>query len=95
MLFDRAVSASFMGTLLLVDQAGDLIADAGPVIASRSLNVADREYFLAHKENNHIGLYVSRPFASRTQHGDLAIGISRKLSDSAGFSQGSSWDRCH
>lgn len=84
MLFDRAASASFMGTLLLVDQAGNLIADAGPVIAPRSLNVADREYFIAHKENYHIGLYVSRPFKSKTQHGDLSIGISRRLSDSAG-----------
>jgi hypothetical protein len=56
MLFDRAVSASFMGTLLLVDQAGNLIADAGPVIALRSLNVSDREYFITHKKNNHIGL---------------------------------------
>ncbi|QRM30593.1 sensor domain-containing diguanylate cyclase [Microvirga sp. VF16] len=84
MLFDRAVSASFMGTLLVVDQDGNLIADAGPVIASRSLNVSDREYFVAHKENNHIGLYVSRPFASRTRSGDLSIGFSRRLSDSAG-----------
>jgi diguanylate cyclase (GGDEF)-like protein len=87
-LFDRAVSASFMGTLLLVDQAGNLIADAGPVIALRSLNVADREYFIAHKENNHIGLYVSRPFGSRTRHGDPSIGISRRLSDSAGHFAG-------
>lgn len=84
MLFDRAASASFMGTLLLVDKAGNLIADAGPVIASRSLNVADREYFIAHKESNHIGLYVSRPFASRTRTGDLSIAISRRLSDSTG-----------
>jgi diguanylate cyclase (GGDEF)-like protein len=84
MLFDRAATASFMGTLLLVDKVGNLIADAGPIIASRSLNVADREYFIAHKENNHIGLYVSRPFASRTRLGDLSIGISRRLSDSAG-----------
>jgi len=84
MLFDRAASASFMGTLLLVDQDGNLIADAGPIIASRSLNVADREYFTAHKENRHIGLYVSRPLKSRTRHEDLAIGISRRLSDSDG-----------
>ncbi|MDG2571193.1 hypothetical protein P7L87_26930, partial [Vibrio parahaemolyticus] len=41
MLFDRAATASFMGTFLLVDQAGNLIADAGPIIAPRSLNVAD------------------------------------------------------
>ncbi|WP_052600600.1 sensor domain-containing diguanylate cyclase [Microvirga lotononidis] len=88
MLFDRAATASFMGTLLVVDQDGNLIADAGPVIASRSLNVADREYFIAHKVNNHIGLYISRPFASRTRHGDPSIGISRKLSDTAGHFAG-------
>lgn len=84
MMFDRSASASFMGTLLLVDKVGNLMADAGPVIAPRSLNVADREYFTVHKENSHIGLYVSRPFASRAWHGDLGIGISRRLLDSAG-----------
>ncbi|WP_114947777.1 sensor domain-containing diguanylate cyclase [Microvirga calopogonii] len=84
MLFDRTATASFMGTLLVVDQAGNLIADAGPMIAPRALNVADREYFIAHKANNHIGLYISRPFASRTRQGDTSIGISRKLSDQAG-----------
>jgi diguanylate cyclase (GGDEF)-like protein len=84
MLFDRAVSASFMGSLLLVDRNGDLIADAGPVIASRSLNVSDREDFKAHKEGNHIGLYVSRPYRSKAPRGDLSIGISRRLSDPDG-----------
>ncbi|WP_262028411.1 diguanylate cyclase domain-containing protein [Microvirga sp. Mcv34] len=88
MLFDRTATASFMGTLLVVDQNGNLIADAGPMIASRALNVADREYFIAHKENNHIGLYISRPFGSRTRNGDPSIGISRKISDSAGHFAG-------
>jgi diguanylate cyclase (GGDEF)-like protein len=84
MLFDRAVSASFMGSLLLLDQKGDLIADAGPIIASRSLNVSDREYFKVHKESNHLGLHVSRPYRSKGPHGDLSIGISRRLSDPDG-----------
>ena len=84
MLFDRAVSASFMGSMLLADRNGDLIADAGPIIASRSLNVSDREYFKAHKESNHLGLYVSRPYRSKAPHGDLSIGISRRLSDPDG-----------
>ncbi|WP_262269823.1 sensor domain-containing diguanylate cyclase [Microvirga yunnanensis] len=88
MLFDRAASASFMGTLLLVDRDGNLIADAGPVIAPRSLNVADREYFIVHKENSHIGLFVSRPVESRMRPGDLSIGISRRLSDPTGHFAG-------
>jgi len=84
MLFDRAASANFMTALLLVDRNGDLIADAGPVIASRSLNVSDREYFTVHKNTHHLGLYVSRPYRSKAPHGDLTIGISRRLSDPDG-----------
>jgi diguanylate cyclase (GGDEF)-like protein len=84
MLFDRVASASFMASLLLVDSNGALIADAGPLIASRSLNVSDREYFKAHKDTHHLGLYVSRPYRSKAPHGDLTIGISRRLSDSNG-----------
>ncbi|NBJ13138.1 sensor domain-containing diguanylate cyclase [Microvirga arsenatis] len=84
MLFDRAASSSFMGTLLLVDAAGNLIADAGPIIAPRSLNVADREYFTVHKENLHLGLYVSRPFRSKTSQGEISIAISRRLSNADG-----------
>lgn len=79
-LFDRAASASFMGSLIIVDEAGNLITDAGPVIAPRSLNVADRDYFTIHRDNSHIGLYVSRPFQSKIRHGDFSIGISRRLS---------------
>jgi diguanylate cyclase (GGDEF)-like protein len=84
MLFDRTASASFMASLLLVDRNGDLIADAGPMIASRSLNVSDREYFTAHRNTQHLGLYVTRPYRSRAPHGDLTIGISRRLSDADG-----------
>lgn len=87
-LFDRTASSSFMGSLLVVNEAGDLIADAGPVIASRDLNVADRDYFQIHKQNNHIGLYVSRPFKSRIRSGEYSIGISRRLSYSDGRFEG-------
>jgi diguanylate cyclase (GGDEF)-like protein len=84
MLFDRTASANFMAALLLVDRNGDLMADAGPMIASRSLNVSDREYFTAHRNTQHLGLYVTRPYRSRAPHGDLTIGISRRLSDADG-----------
>ena len=83
-LFDRAVSASSMGSLLILDESGALIADAGPVIASRSLNAAQHEYFTAHKDKSHMGLYVSRPFKSGISNGDLSIGISRRLSHTDG-----------
>lgn len=88
LLFDRAALATFMGSLLVINESGGLLADAGPVIASRNLNVADRDYFKVHKENNHIGLYVSRPFKSRIRKDDFSIGISRRLSYSNGSFEG-------
>ncbi|KLK92564.1 hypothetical protein AA309_12670 [Microvirga vignae] len=88
LLFDRAASATFMGSLLVVNAAGGLLADAGPVIAPRNLNVADRDYFKIHKENNHIGLYVSRPFKSKIRKDDFSIGISRRLSHPDGSFEG-------
>jgi diguanylate cyclase (GGDEF)-like protein len=84
MLFDRTVSATFTGSLLVIDGEGNLIADAGPVIAPRSLNAADREYFTVHKTNHHLGLHVSRPFKSRLRGGEPSISISRRHSDPDG-----------
>lgn len=83
-LFDRSVSAPFMGSLLIADENGNLIADAGPIIAPRTLNVSNRDYFTAHKENTYIGLYVSRPFPSRLRDGELSIGMSRRLPERDG-----------
>jgi len=84
LLFDRIASVSFIGAILIADEKGNLVADAGPVIAPRDLNVADRDYFTVHRDNNHIGLYVSRPFRSRLRSGEFDIGLSRRLSMTGG-----------
>jgi len=84
LLFDRATSPSFMESILVLNEAGNLIADAGPVIVPRNINVADREYFTAHKEKSHIGLYVSRPFRPRFGEGTPSLSLSRRLLDSDG-----------
>lgn len=84
MLFDRAVSASSIGSLLILDETGGLVADTGPVIASRSFSAAARDYFAVHRDKSHVGLYVSHPFKSIIANGDLSIAISRRLSHSDG-----------
>ncbi|AWM86525.1 hypothetical protein C4E04_07120 [Microvirga sp. 17 mud 1-3] len=83
-LFDRVATASLMGSLVVVNEAGELIADAGPVIAPRSFNLADNESFVVHKANSYIGLYVSRPFKDPLRNGELSLGLSRRLSYSDG-----------
>ena len=83
-LFDRVATASLMGSFVVVNEAGELIADAGPVIAPRSFNLSDNESFAVHKANSHIGLYVSRAFKDPLRNGELSIGLSRRLSYSDG-----------
>ncbi len=80
MLFDRAVSATFPATILLLDEAGDLIADGGSVVAPRPMNFSHRDFFTTHKEHSFIGLYMSRPYRSRLGNLGMSITISRRLS---------------
>ena len=84
MLFDRSAAAPFTGSLLVAAENGSLIADAGPVILPRDINVADAPYFTAHKQNSNLGLYISRPYRSKVRSGDFSIAFSRSLSHSDG-----------
>lgn len=83
-LFDRSASAPSMGSLLVVGETGNLIADAGPRILPRTINVADTPYFTAHKQSHNVGLYISRPYKSKIRIGDFSIAFSRRLSHEDG-----------
>ncbi|WP_230533944.1 sensor domain-containing diguanylate cyclase [Microvirga roseola] len=83
MLFDRAASASLMGSILVLNEKGDVVADAASIVP-RSANFSDRDYFTAHQHNPRRGLYVSRPYRSRFRNNDLSIAISRRLSHADG-----------
>jgi len=78
-LFDRAVAATFTGTILLLDNSGNMIADGGSVLAPRHLNFAGDEFFKGHQEIPFGGLYVSRPYISKIRPSALSIALSRRL----------------
>jgi len=78
-LFDQAGPTSVARTILLLSEAGDLIADGGPLLAPRDLNVSDAEFFRVHKEQPFAGLFLSRPYESRIEMGRLSIALSRRL----------------
>ncbi|HEY0204878.1 MAG TPA: sensor domain-containing diguanylate cyclase, partial [Acetobacteraceae bacterium] len=82
-LFDRAATAEYLGSLLVLDSAGEIVADSTAVTPHR-LNLADRDYFTVHRDQTDAGLYVSRPFRSRLRGGDASIAISRRLSNADG-----------
>jgi diguanylate cyclase (GGDEF)-like protein len=79
-LFDHEGPTSFARTLLLFSETGDLIADGGPRLAPRGLNVSDADFFKIHNEQSFAGLFLSRPYESRITGEELSIVLSRRLS---------------
>nr|WP_294503225.1 GGDEF domain-containing protein [uncultured Rhodopila sp.] len=86
-IFDRAISAEYLGSLLVLDAGATIIADSTSIVP-HTMNFADRDYFLVHRDRPDAGLFVSRPFHSRMREGDASIAISRRINTSGGQFQG-------
>jgi len=86
-VFDRAASAEFLGSILVLDKEGNITVDSTSIKPHR-VNLADRDYFSMQRDHSDLGLYVSRPFISRLRVGDASIAISRRLSGPDGSFQG-------
>ncbi|WP_244869952.1 sensor domain-containing diguanylate cyclase [Paraburkholderia aspalathi] len=78
-LFDRAASAKYLGSMLVLDAAGNIIIDSAND-EPRQGNFADRQYFIVQRDNPDAGLYISDPFFSRLRGGSPSIGLSRRIS---------------
>ena len=76
-LFDRASTAPDLGVILVLNEEGDSIIDAGS-LPPRQLNNADRDYFKAHKADAKLGLLISTPLVSRLA-GERIIVLSRRI----------------
>jgi diguanylate cyclase (GGDEF)-like protein len=76
-IFDRAVGADYLGSMLVLDKAGVLIADSNPQ-GGAPASFTEQEYFSIHRDHDDAGLYVSRPFNSRLRASDPIIVISRR-----------------
>jgi diguanylate cyclase (GGDEF)-like protein/PAS domain S-box-containing protein len=77
---ERVASTRYLDAVLLVDEAGMVGFDSGQRAPEVPVNLADRDYFLAHRDHGDLGLFVSRPFRSRLAGGLWTIGFSRRLS---------------
>lgn len=86
-IFDRAASAEYLGSLLVLDRAGNIVYDSTSIVP-HTLNVSDRDYFQVHRDNPDRGLFVSEPFRSRLRNNDSSIAISRRLSGPDGEFEG-------
>lgn len=79
LLFDRAVTAEYLGSILVVDASGNVIMDSSGD-TPRKANFADRDYYTVQRDHADAGLYVSAPFRSRIRNGAPSIALSRRLS---------------
>lgn len=78
-LFDRATTASYLGSILVLDETGHVKLDSltdEPVTTS----FADRRYFTVHRDRPDVGLFVSDPYYSRLRAGSPSIALSRRIS---------------
>ncbi|WP_231690445.1 hypothetical protein [Achromobacter sp. 2789STDY5608615] len=67
-LFDRAASAEYLGTILILDQHGNIRYDSQSLLPP-DVNFADRDFFQVHREQADAGMYISRPYQSRLRGG--------------------------
>ena len=77
-LFDRAASAPYLGSSLVLDAQGNIILDSEND-TPRTGNFADRPYFTYQRDNPDGGLYVSDPFFSRLRNGSPSIALTRRV----------------
>ncbi|MGI4800955.1 MAG: diguanylate cyclase [Janthinobacterium lividum] len=77
-LFDQAASAEDLGSMLVLDEAGNVVEDSTSKVPHK-LNLADRDYFKVHQHDPDVGMYISRVFSSRLAANDFRFAISRRL----------------
>jgi diguanylate cyclase (GGDEF)-like protein len=79
-LFDHAATASHFGAIQVFDADGRLTTDAS-TLDPRPEDRSDEEYFMVHRDNPDVGLFVSRPMLHR---GAYAIVLSRRITNADG-----------
>ena len=78
-LFDRAATAKYLGSMLVLDASGNIVVDSGGDVP-RHGNFSDRRYFTIQRDNPNAGLYIGDPFRSRLRGGSPSVALSRRLS---------------
>lgn len=82
-LFDRAATATYLGSVLVLDAEGNIVLDAANAVPRKG-NYSDREYFKVHRANPNVGLFVGDPYLSRLRDDSPSIPLSRRISRADG-----------
>ena len=80
-LFDRAATAKHLSSIKVLNEAGELTIDSRTLTPPKR-QLSSRDYFLVHRDNPNVGLYIGQPFIGADNK--WLIGISRRLSRADG-----------
>ena len=80
-LFDRAATAKDLGSILVLNSAGDVTLDSRTLIP-HSANFAAHDFFRVHQARADTELFISAPWV--TPEGEYLISLSRRISNSDG-----------
>jgi diguanylate cyclase (GGDEF)-like protein len=75
-LFDRAATAKDLGSILVIDSAGQVTTDSAFEIPP-AVNYAQRDFFQVHRQRSDAGLYISRPWIASS--GEYLVSLSRRI----------------
>ncbi|MDR3398119.1 MAG: diguanylate cyclase [Pandoraea sp.] len=78
LIFERAGASRHIGSLVVLDEHGDIVIDAASE-TPRDFNFADRDYFKVHRDDPHVGLFVSGFIQSRLRDNAPTMVLSRRL----------------
>ena len=81
-LFDHPTSNRYPTSVFVVDETGQIKYDSRNLDPPKQ-NFSDREHFLVHRDNDSVGLFISRPLVSRV-NGRTLVAFSRRLSNPDG-----------
>ncbi len=85
-IFDRAATAEYLGSMLVLNAAGDVVASSAKTTVG--VDLTDRDYFRVHREHADAGLFVSHAFYSRVRNGRPSIAFSRRRTAADGSFDG-------
>jgi diguanylate cyclase (GGDEF)-like protein len=81
-LFDRAATAEYLGTMMVVNARGDIVAQSTSLVPT-PINIGFREHFLVQQRRPDVGLFISRSFEGRLVN-DPTIALTRRITNPDG-----------
>ncbi len=82
-LFDRATTGRYLGTIYVVDAHGNIVLDSRADTPPAG-NFAMREDIAIHREQPDLGLYISRPLPSPMHRGMPMLTLTRRIDNEDG-----------